>query len=142
MKFNDVRNLKKSILIIDDDLDLLMLLERKLQMEGYEVETAASLPEGEILFARYKPDVVLLDINLHGEDGRQLCWKIKKHQNKPAKVIVMSGYECDTGLAILFGADDFLQKPLNTEFLLYKLNDIFRHNQIMVTLNDSKFEAA
>ena len=65
--------LSKRILITDDDLDLLMLLERRLIKEGYQVETAASLPEAEEIMVSYLPDLVLLDINLKGEDGRQLC---------------------------------------------------------------------
>ena len=68
------------ILIIDDDLDLLMLLERRLLKEGYEVETAASLNEAEEILGYFPPQLVLLDININGDDGRQLCWKLKKNE--------------------------------------------------------------
>jgi DNA-binding response OmpR family regulator len=111
----------KKVLIIDDDLDLLMLLERRLIKEGYDIETAASLPEAEEIIANFSPHLVLLDINVNGEDGRQLCWKLKKNAGKDIKVIIMSGYDYDTGRAVLFGADDLLPKPLHTEFLLHKM---------------------
>lgn len=112
----------KRILIVDDDLDLLMLLERRLQKEGYSIETAASLGEAEELINYFSPHLVLLDINVNGEDGRKLCWKLKKEESKEIKVIIMSGYDYDTGRAVLFGADDLLPKPLHTEFLLHRVD--------------------
>lgn len=111
----------KRILIVDDDIDLLMLLERRLQKEGYEVETAISLHEAEELIIYFDPHLVLLDINVNGFDGRQLCWKVKKEMNPSSKVIIISGFDYNSGRAALFGADDILPKPLNTEVLLWKI---------------------
>jgi DNA-binding response OmpR family regulator len=109
----------KRLLIIDDDIDLLMLLERRLIKEGYIVEAAASLPEAEEVINSFKPHLVLLDINVNGEDGRQLCWKLKKETgNRAVKVIIISGYDYSAGRAILFGADDLLPKPLHFDYLL------------------------
>jgi DNA-binding response OmpR family regulator len=117
--------LPKRILIIDDDIDLLMLLERCLDREGYAVETAASLAEAEDILPQFLPHLVLLDINVNGEDGRQLCWKLKNTATVPAaKVIIISGYDYNTGRAVLFGADDFITKPLHTEYLLHRV-DLF-----------------
>ena len=110
----------KRILIVDDDLDLLMLLERRLQKEDYEIETAASLPEAEEIIATFSPHLLLLDINVNGEDGRQLCWRLKKSEiYKEVKVLIMSGYDYSTGRAALFGADNLLPKPLHTDILLH-----------------------
>lgn len=110
------------VLIIDDDIDLLMLLERRLGREGYAVETAASLAEAEELIGFFDPHVVLLDINVNGEDGRKLCWKLKKGDvPHKVKVIMMSGYDCNTTRAVLFGADEMLAKPLHTDYLLHRL---------------------
>jgi DNA-binding response OmpR family regulator len=111
----------RRILVIDDDIDLLMLLERRLKQEGYEVETAANLSEADELFPSFLPHLVLLDINVNGEDGRQLCWKIKHIYANSVKVIIMSGYDYNQKMSVLFGADDLLAKPLHTEFLLHRL---------------------
>ena len=120
----EFRRLPKRILIIDDDLDLLMLLERQLDKQGYAVETAASLPEAEDILPQFLPDLVLLDININGEDGRQLCWKLKKSDDYPhSKVILISGYDYNTGRALLFGADDLLVKPFHMEYLLHRVNN-------------------
>ena len=117
-----IETMKQSILVIDDDLDLLMLLERILIEEGYYVETAANIHEAEEILSEIAPQLVLLDINVNGEDGRKLCWEIKNSGlYRPMKVIIMWAYDINTGRAILFGADDLLPKPFELEFLLYKI---------------------
>lgn len=113
---------QKRVLIIDDDIDLLMLLERKLQQEEYEVETAASLPEAEELVALFQPHLVLLDININGEDGRLLCGKLKTiEKGLEIKVIIMSGYDYSSSRAHLFGADEMVAKPLHVEYLIHRI---------------------
>lgn len=113
----------KKVLLVDDDIDLLMLLERKLQQAGYYVESAASLPEAQYVVSLFKPDVVLLDINVSGEDGRQLCWKVKNaEQSQKTKVILMSGYNYTINRQLLFGADDYCAKPFTSELLLQKIS--------------------
>jgi DNA-binding response OmpR family regulator len=114
----------KRILIIDDDLDLLMLLERRLQKEGYYIETAASLEEAEEILPSFVPHLVLLDINVNGQDGRKLCWKLKMSNDckKEVKVVVISGYDYNASRAALFGADDLLPKPFYMEYLLNRLS--------------------
>lgn len=113
----------KRILIIDDDIDLLMLIERRLLKEGFKVEAAASLPEAEEVINSFRPHLVLLDINVNGEDGRQLCWKLKKaSEDKAVKVIIISGYDYSAGRAALFGADDLLPKPIHFDYLLSCIN--------------------
>lgn len=114
----------KSILIVDDDIDLMMLLERELLKRGYIVETAASLPEAEEFLNAHAPDLVLLDINLDGDDGRQLCWKIKRNEQHHARVMMMSGFDYHPSRSILFGADDFLAKPFNIDLLLTKVKGL------------------
>jgi DNA-binding response OmpR family regulator len=127
----EFRTLPKRILIIDDDLDLLMLLERQLDKEGYAIETAASLPEAEEILPQFLPDLVLLDININGEDGRQLCWKLKNSNDYPhSKVIIISGYDYSTGRALLFGADDLLPKPFHMEYLLHRVNGFLDEGSI------------
>jgi len=115
----------KRILIVDDDVDLAMLLERQLKLEGYETETALSLAEAEQLVVYFDPHLVLLDINVRGEDGRQLCWKLK-HQPvyRVAKVLIISGFDYSFSRAILFGADDILPKPFETEYLLDRISEL------------------
>ncbi|RYY92588.1 MAG: response regulator, partial [Chitinophagaceae bacterium] len=110
------------LFLIDDDVDLLMLLERRLLAAGYVVETAASLAEAEDRRHAFRPHLYLIDINLRGEDGRQLCWKIKMLEGNPGvRVLLHTGYDVNPGRAALFGADEVLAKPVAAEYLLLRV---------------------
>jgi DNA-binding response OmpR family regulator len=112
----------KKVLVIDDDLDLLMLLERRLVKEGLIIETAASLPEAEEIIDAFAPDMILLDINIHGEDGRQLSWKLKSNPVfNHIRIILMSGFDYNSRRAALFGADELLPKPFFMEYLVQRV---------------------
>jgi DNA-binding response OmpR family regulator len=120
----------KRILLVDDDIDLLMLLERKLQRSGYIIESAASMPEAEYVLSLFKPHIVILDINVAGDDGRQLCWKIKNNNEfRHTKVILMSGYNYPINRQTLFGADDYLAKPFQSDYLLQKVTTLLSNEQ-------------
>jgi DNA-binding response OmpR family regulator len=119
----------KKVLIVDDDVDLLMLLERLLNKQEIIVETAASLPEAEDILSGFVPDLVLLDINVKGEDGRKLCWQLKNSLIN-LKVIIMSGYDYSISRAALFGADELIPKPINTEFLLHRINSFLTESKV------------
>lgn len=126
----DEKHKPKRILLVDDDIDLLMLLERKLQKSGYLIESAASLPEAEYVLSLFKPNLVILDINIAGDDGRQLCWKIKHSENtRDAKVILMSGYNYPVNGPLLFGADDYVAKPFQSEYLTNKVEALLNDQQ-------------
>lgn len=127
------KNKQKRILLVDDDIDLLMLLERKFEKTGYVIESAASLPEAEYVLSLVRPNVVILDINIGGEDGRQLCWKIKhSEQNSGAKVILMSGYNYPTNGPLAFGADDYVAKPFQADYLLSKVEALLHEQTLTV----------
>ena len=119
----------KRILVVDDDVDLLMLIERLLVKQGFIVETAANLAEAEDIHSYFAPHLVLLDINVKGDDGRKLCWKLK-NSGTGVKVIIMSGYDYNVGRAVLFGADELIPKPVNTEFLLHRIEKLLNDLQV------------
>ncbi len=115
------------ILVIDDDIDLLMLLERRLQKEGYDVETAASLQEALEILPYLQPHLILCDINVNGEDGRKLCFEIKNSREYfSTRIIMMSGFDFSQGRAIIFGADELVPKPLNMEYVLLRIEEMLR----------------
>ncbi|MDQ3276843.1 MAG: response regulator [Bacteroidota bacterium] len=130
-----MQNTTMRVLVVDDDIDLLMLLERKLQQHGYKVESAVSMAEAEYVASQFEPDLVLIDINLSGDDGRQLCWKIKHPvDGRQTKVILMSALYYPTSRTLLFGADDFVAKPFVTEFLLQKISAQLQEEPVAAVL--------
>lgn len=127
------------ILVVDDDIDLLMLMERKLQQYGYRVESAVSLAEAEYVASLFKPNLILLDINVAGEDGRQLCWKVKHaSESEKTNVILMSGTHYPLSRVLYFGADDFIAKPFDAEFVQHKIVSLLQQEvTVAVPLNSA-----
>ena len=110
------------ILLIDDDPDIRIMMGKMLHKEGYEVETAAGKEEAMAKLAETKPAVILLDVLLSGEDGRQLCREIKANEGtKNIPIIMFSGHPGAAQKFETYGADDFIAKPFNTQALLTKL---------------------
>jgi DNA-binding response OmpR family regulator len=112
--------MKKKVLIAEDDKAIIEVVKIILQNEGYQVFTA---DQGEIVHKtidKDKPDVVLLDIWLYGEDGGQIAKRIKtKKETQHIPVILMSANNETEKITKEVGADDFLLKPFNIDDLLY-----------------------
>lgn len=111
------------ILLIDDDPDVRHVMSAMLAKEGYDVETASKKEEALQKLAAEPPSLILLDVLLSGEDGRDLCREIKTREHtKNIPVIMLSGHPGAAQQVESYGADDFIAKPLNTELLLAKMN--------------------
>jgi len=108
----------KKILVIDDDANILEVVQFVLEDEGYEVETSlngACLQEmnGEL------PDLILLDILLSGEDGREICQLLKgKELTRHIPVILFSAHFNARKITAMHGADAFLSKPFHLNELI------------------------
>lgn len=110
------------ILIIDDDPDILEVLQLTLEMEGFETKTN---PHGEEIFNEvtlFKPDVIILDILLSGNDGRILCKKLKSGEDtKNIPVILISAHPRAKESIKESGANDFIPKPFDIDDLLARV---------------------
>lgn len=108
----------KKIVVIDDERSILEALEFMLSEEGYHVRTASR--GNELLsLTREKPDLIILDLLISGEDGRQLCRMLKTREDtKDIPVIMISAHPNAYHSIKECGADDFLPKPFDmNEFL-------------------------
>ena len=118
-----------SILIVDDDRDMLSMLERIVRKKCCcAVKTASSGEAALQLLAEWQPDLVLTDIKMPGLDGLALLQKIRE-QYPAVAVIMMSGYgTVESAIAALKnGAYDFIQKPFDNEHLLHTLQRCLEH---------------
>jgi DNA-binding NtrC family response regulator len=111
-----------SVLIVDDEKNILVTLSRALRVEGFEVDVAGS---GKLALEKHKTksyDAVLLDVQLPDLDGLEVLRQIKADREE-LPVLVMSGHgTIDTAVsATRMGAHDFLEKPIGTERLLVSL---------------------
>lgn len=133
----------KKILIIEDDRNLLNELKEFLQNKGYEVGSVDNFLKSSNLVLEERPDLVILDINLPGISGFDICRDIKEKSNIPVLMLTSRiGIEDEIkGLEI--GADEYLSKPVDTRKLILrmeKLLDLFDHFQDIISVGELSFE--
>ena len=111
------------ILVVDDDLDILVVMEILLSMKGFEVDVTAKWENTFDKIETFKPDLILLDVLISGNDGRTLCKQLKsKSDTKHIPIIMFSAHPSAAATINEYGADDFIAKPFDVNDLLAKVN--------------------
>lgn len=133
----------KKILIIEDDRNLLNELREFLENRGYEVSSIDNFLKASEKALDLRPDLVILDINLPGISGFDICRSLKGKSNIPILMLTSRiGIEDEIkGLEI--GADEYLAKPVDTRRLILrmeKLLDLFDHFQDIISVGDLSLE--
>lgn len=121
----------QSILVVDDDHEIRGLLAEYLEKHGYRVTTAADGTQMEdALRVDGSPvDLVVLDLTLPGEDGLDLCRKLRTHSALPVIMLTARGESYDRILGLETGADDYLTKPFEPRELLARIRSVLRRLQ-------------
>lgn len=118
----------KKVLVVDDDTDLLAMMKAFLQKSGYEARVTTSCEEGLEIFYLFKPDLVLLDINVGSEDGREMCRKIKtqaEYHHVPV-LLISANHEALQRYGD-YGANAAVKKP-------FELPALFQLLQVHISL--------
>lgn len=112
----------KKILLLDDNKDLLLIVQIILKGQGYEVVQACCVDEAAQKIKIHHPSLVLMDVFIKDEDGREFCSQLKHDTSTDSiKVIMMSGIDAENESLYAIGADDFIPKPFNYDELLEKV---------------------
>ncbi len=114
------------VLIVDDDRDLRELIGFALSQAGFLVVKAADGPSAVRLFDAEAPDIVVLDINMPGASGFQVCEAIRARSSVPVMMLTVRSEEEDLVKALELGADDYLTKPFSPKTLLARLKALLR----------------
>ncbi len=126
--------LNETILIVDDEEDILELVEYNLIKEGYRVITAAT-GEDALQIARDKlPDLILLDLMLPGVDGLEVCRILKADHLTSVIPIVMltaKGSEADVVVGLEMGADDYITKPFSPRIITARTKAVLRRKRAL-----------
>ena len=110
------------ILIIEDDPAMRVGLQDNLEVEGYQVTTAASLREGREAALLERPDLIVLDLMLPDGDGMSLCRYLRTQGlHQPVIMLTARGEEMDKVLGFEVGADDYVVKPFSLRELLARI---------------------
>lgn len=113
----------KNVVVVDDDVAILDSLSMMLDFEGYEVKSYVRGSEMLNALACAKPDLILLDMWLAAEDGREICKTLKqKEETRDIPVIIMSASRFVEKEAISSGADSFICKPFEIEEVITKIS--------------------
>ena len=115
------------VLLVEDDPALRSTLRDALEIEGFQVHTAASLSEGRALAAHAAPDLVLLDLGLPDGDGEALLASLRQRSSTPVLLISARHGEQQKIALLDAGADDYLVKPFSVGELLARMRVALRH---------------
>jgi len=122
-------NKSHSILLIDDEQDILEFLSYNLRKEGYKVYTASNGEEGIKIVQKISPSLILLDVMMPVLDGIETCQMIRKDLNitQPIIAFLTSRAEDYSQIAgFEAGADDYITKPVRPRLLISKVESLLR----------------
>ena len=119
---NFYQNSMSKIVILDDSEDLLDILKYFLTERGYEVETASSRNELISLIKSFSPDLMIVDIFLNDDDGREICKQLRKLEvSKYLCILIFSASPKAIGNYKEYGADGFIDKPFGLSEIIEKI---------------------
>jgi len=117
------------MLVVDDDRDLRELIAFTLTQAGYLVVKAGDGPAALQTFEAESPDLVVLDINMPGASGFQVCESIRRRSRVPVIMLTVRGEEEDLVRALELGADDYLTKPFSPKELVARVRSVLRRSE-------------
>ena len=118
--------MSKTVMIVDDEPDLLKVMSFGLKMAGYKAITCSNSEQAVELINKEKPDLVLLDLLMPKMSGEDICKIVKSDQKlKHIPVVFLTAILCETKEKIeSIGADGYLEKPFEPEKLMEKIKEL------------------
>ncbi len=123
---------RESILVVDDEEDILELVNYNLAKAGYKVHCVATGGEAVKSARELIPDLVVLDLMLPGLDGLEVCTLLKNDPKTSEAAIIMltaRGEESDVVRGLELGADDYITKPFSPRILLARIKAVLRRRE-------------
>lgn len=124
------------ILVIDDEPKIAKLARDYLEKAGYQVFTAGDGKTALAIARSEKPDLVVLDLNLPGMDGLDVCRSLRRDSDVPIIMLTARVDETDRLIGLELGADDYISKPFSPRELVARVRAVLRRSQGNVQPND------
>lgn len=118
--------MRKKILIIEDEIDLIKVLKDTFEKENFQVFCAEDGEEGIEKFYEKNPDLILLDINMPKKNGWEVCKEVREQSNIPIVMMTARDSEIDELKGLNIGADDYITKPFSLKVLIVKVKKILK----------------
>jgi DNA-binding response OmpR family regulator len=123
----------QTILVVDDEPDIIEIVKYNLEKSGYQVATAASGPKAIQAAHAVKPDLIVLDIMLPGMDGLEVCAALRRDFDFPIILLTARDSETDKIVGLEMGADDYVTKPFSPRELLARIKAVLRRAKTNTT---------
>ncbi len=123
---------KKRILLIEDEEDIAALIKLQAEISGYKLHVEVDGVNGYRAIEREKPDLVILDLMLPGQNGLDVCRKMKNSadlKNIPVVILSAKQEELDMVLGLELGADDYVPKPFSPKVLFSRIKAVLRRGK-------------
>jgi len=121
---------KASVLVVDDDVRILRMIRRILELEGYHVLKASNGEVALDVFCEENPDLVLLDIMMPGMDGYAVCRSLREFSQIPIIMVTAKCNEEETVQGLDAGADDYVTKPFSANELVARVRAVLRRSRL------------
>jgi two-component system alkaline phosphatase synthesis response regulator PhoP len=115
-----------TILVVDDEPNILELSKLYLQQEGYQVEGVGNGSDALSIMGTGKPSLIVLDLMLPDMDGFEVCRQIRKKSDVPILMLTARKEDVDKIVGLELGADDYITKPFNPRELVARVKAILR----------------
>lgn len=122
----------ESILVVDDEVDILEMIRYNLERENYQVHCVTSGEDAVKTAKKEQPDLIILDLMLPGLDGFDVCRLLKGDSETSAIPIVMltaKGEEVDIVTGLELGAEDYITKPFSPKVLIARIRTVLRRKR-------------
>jgi two-component system KDP operon response regulator KdpE len=117
---------KPTVLVVDDEPQILRVIRASLPLRGYEVITASSGEEALDQIGKQVPDLIILDLVMPEMSGLDVCRRVREFSTVPIIVLSAKGAESDKVAALDLGADDYVTKPFGMDELLARVRAVLR----------------
>ena len=117
---------KATVLVVEDEPKITELLKLYLERDGYQVVTAISGEGALSTFHQKAPELVLLDINIPGVDGLEVCRQIRRESALPIIMLTARDEEADKLIGLELGADDYVTKPFSPREVVARVRAVLR----------------
>jgi two-component system KDP operon response regulator KdpE len=119
---------KIKILIVEEEIEMVRMLQRSLIAQNYEVVIAQNGGKALSIVQQQSPDLILLDLELPGMSGLEVCRRVRENSLDPPIIIIsVQDRERDKVYALDLGADDYLSKPFGIDEVLARIRVALRH---------------
>lgn len=123
-------NIKKQILVVDDDEKIRSLLRRCLEADGYDVLEARNAEETHSLLATQAIDLITLDLQLGADNGLNIATEIRQTSSVPIIMVTGKGDVIDKVVGLEMGADDYISKPFHVREVQARVKSALRRSEM------------